>query len=69
MYKHDAAPPPEHDTQGNYFTTVYLTVPAPEPHKKDAALHSVCGPTILLYNLDSFTLEPDRDTALLPRYT
>jgi hypothetical protein len=64
-----ALEPYKHDTQSSYFTTVYLTVSAPEPHKNDAAPHSVHGPIVLLYNLDSLRLEPDRDTALLPDYT
>jgi hypothetical protein len=54
-YEHDAAPPPENNTQSSYYTTVYLTVSALEPHKNDAAPHSVHRLTILLYNLESYT--------------
>jgi hypothetical protein len=44
----------------------------PEQYIREAlapAKHSVCGSTIYYYKLDSFILEPDRDTALTDSYT
>jgi hypothetical protein len=51
---------------GAVITTVYLRAPAPEPHNNDVAPHPACGTTITTTVKAVFTLEPDRDTALLP---